>query len=75
MNDNVIILPVITTLDIPASRVLNGALAADLDSCIVIGYNKDGSEYFSSSKADGADVLWMMERAKLNLLYVEVKDG
>ena len=67
--DNVVVLPVITRLDIPPERVLNAALAEDLDRVVVIGRKKDGSYYFSSSTADGAEVLWQMERAKLALLH------
>jgi hypothetical protein len=34
----------------------------------VIGKQKDGGYYFSSSLADGGDVLWLLERAKLALM-------
>jgi hypothetical protein len=67
--DNVIILPVVTRLNIPPDRVLNGALTADLDGAVVIGQRKDGSYYFSSSIADGGDALWLLEWAKLALLH------
>lgn len=68
MADNVLILPVITTHDVPAERVLNGALKADLDRVVVMGYDQDGNEYFASSMADGADVVWLAERLKKKLL-------
>ena len=69
MNENnVVILPVVTRLDVPAERVLNAAIAADLDGVVVIGKQKDGSYYFSSSIADGGDVLWQLEWAKLALM-------
>jgi hypothetical protein len=67
-DNNVVILPVVTRLDIPAERVLNTALAADLDGVVVIGQRKDGSYYFSSSIADGGDVLWQLEWAKAALM-------
>ena len=66
--DNVVILPVVTRLDVPAERVLNAALDADLDGVVVIGKQKDGGYYFSSSLADGGDVLWLLEWAKLALM-------
>jgi hypothetical protein len=66
--DNVVILPVVTRLNIPPERVLNDALAADLDGAVVIGQRKDGSYYFSSSIADGGDVLWLLEWAKVALM-------
>ena len=69
MNENnVVILPVVTRLDVPAERVLNAAIAADLDGVVVIGKQKDGFYYFSSSIADGGDVLWQLEWAKLALM-------
>ena len=61
VENNVIILPVVTRLNVPAERVLNAALAADLDGVVVIGKQKDGHYYFSSSVADGGDVLWQLE--------------
>jgi hypothetical protein len=67
-SDNVVILPVVTRLDIPAERVLSTAHAADLDAVLVIGKQKDGAYYFSSSVADGGDVLWQLEWAKAALM-------
>lgn len=72
---NVIDLPVITTLNIDPQRVLAKALDAGLTGGVVIvGYTDDGEEYFASSIADGADVVWMLERAKLKLLSVKPED-
>lgn len=70
MTDNVVELECVTTLDLPSERVLRRAAEAGLKSVIVIGEREDGSEYFCSSLADGGDVLWRMERAKLRLLRV-----
>lgn len=67
-DENVVILPVVTTLDIPPERILSQAIAADLDRVIVVGYDQDGQEYFASSVADGGTVVWLMERAKIKLL-------
>ena len=64
---NVVTLPVITTLDLEAERVLEGAINSTLQSCIVLGYDADGEFYFSSTMADGGDALWLLEMAKLNL--------
>lgn len=43
---------------------------AECDSKVecAIGYDADGAEYFASSIADGADVLWLLERLKQQLL-------
>jgi hypothetical protein len=67
-NNNVVILPVVTRLDIPAERVLSAALAADLDGVVVIGRQKNGAYYFSSSIADAGDVLLQLEWAKAALM-------
>ena len=64
---NVVTLPVITTLDLDAERVLEGAINSTLQSCIVLGYDADGEFYFSSTMADGGEILWLLEMAKLNL--------
>lgn len=66
---NVVVLPVVTKLDLPPDRLLEAALG-QLDSVVIIGYDKDGNEYFASSCADGGDVLWLLERSKLKLLNV-----
>lgn len=65
---NVRILRGVTALDIPIGRVLAGAEEADLEICIVVGRSKDGKLWFASSRADGGDVLWELERAKAALL-------
>jgi hypothetical protein len=57
-----------TSLDIPVERVLDGASESDLEVVVVLGYTKDGMEFFSSSVADGGTVLWLLERAKKELI-------
>lgn len=73
LDPNVTVLPVTTTHDIPTERVLNGAMLAELKSCVVIGVTQEGELYFASSMADGGDVLWWMEKAKHTLMtgYIE----
>ena len=58
----------VTSLDIPADRVLNAAVDAGLQHVIIAGYLPDGSEYFASSTASAPECLWMLERAKAELL-------
>lgn len=58
----------LTRLDIPVSKVLKSAREAKMERIIVIGYDKYGDFYFSSSKADGGDVLWLLEVAKMELM-------
>jgi hypothetical protein len=69
---NVVELNCITTLDLPAERILRRATEAGLESVVILGYDSEGQEYFASSLADGGSVLWLMERLKQQLLNVEV---
>jgi len=70
--NNVIPLNNITRLDLPPDRALEGA-KGKMEGVILIGYDKDGEEYFASTYADGSDVLWLLERAKKALLKSEVE--
>lgn len=67
MMNSVVDINCITTIDLDPDRVLSAAIGK-LEDVVVIGYSKDGEEYFASSVADGADVVWHLERAKLKLL-------
>lgn len=64
----VVVLPVITRLDISPELVLKAALESGMTQVVVLGYTADGEEYFASSVANGSEILWMLERAKLKLL-------
>lgn len=66
--DNIIDLPVVTTLPLDVGRVLEGARAAGLSEVIVIGTKEDGKLYFASSESDAAPVLWLLELVKRHLL-------
>lgn len=63
----------ITRLDLPAERVLTEALGSGMEGVVILGYTKEGEEYFASSYADGGLVLWLMERCKTKLLEVGEK--
>ena len=68
VSDNVVYAPFVTRLDIPAERVIEKAGLAGLTNVVIMGYDADGDEYFASSYASGPDVLWLLERLKLQLL-------
>lgn len=70
----VTVLPVITRLDLDAERVLQQA-AEKLAEVVIVGYDHDGQFYFASNKADGGTVLWLLEKAKLQLLEAEIPEG
>ena len=67
--DNVVRLGGITKLDLDPDRVLNKAVGK-LDRVVVIGYKKDGDEYFASSIADGGTLTWLMDRTKHKLMQM-----
>jgi len=69
-NDNVIPLGNITRLDLPVDSVLDAAKEDISERVVVLGWDKDGELYFASSFADGGDVMWLLEKAKLALLNV-----
>lgn len=58
----------ITDMDMNTDQILQAAKEVGLDGIVIIGYDKDGEEYFASSYADGGLILWLMGRAKLRLL-------
>lgn len=74
LGPNVTVLQVATSHDLPVERILQGAHEADLETCIIVGYDKNGEEYFSSNVADGAEVNWCLDRAKLKLLNMVKSD-
>lgn len=70
---NVILFNGITKLDLDPDMVLENS-KGKLEGVILIGYDKDGEEYFASTYADGGEVLWLIERMKLRLLSGENND-
>lgn len=74
MSAEIVLFNGITRLDLPADRVLEAVLKEDLESVVIMGYTKDGAEFFSSSIANGPDVLWLIERLKTLLLDIEGDD-
>ena len=65
------IFPGITPLGCDPDALLK--VAQDkLESVVIIGFDKDGDLFFSSSESDGGAVLWLMELAKKELLEVDL---
>lgn len=67
-DDKVIPFGGITRLDLPVDRILDGAKEWGAQSVVVIGRDGDGEFAFASSAADGGEVLWLLEKAKLELI-------
>ncbi len=53
----------------PPNQVLDSAIDK-LESVFIVGYDKEGNEYFASSESDGADALWLLKRAEKFLLSI-----
>lgn len=74
MTDNVIPLGNFTRIDLPVERVLDLARnrLTGQSGVVVIGWDENGELSFTSTFADGGEVLWLLEKAKQALLEVEV---
>lgn len=55
------------------SGALQASMDADLDTVVVLGYDKAGNEHMVSSTRDGGTVMWLLERAKW--VMMEAADG
>lgn len=69
MSAKVIPLRNVTWLDLPADRVLEGAIGR-MRGVVLMGYDNDGELYFASSFADGGEILWLAEVMKKKLLEI-----
>jgi hypothetical protein len=70
-DDNVIQLSVPTTLDIPPERVLEGALKADLNMVLVLGWTEAGEMYASCSSGNIPEIVFLLEKMKMEVLRDE----
>ncbi len=59
----------ITKLDLDPDTVLQ-INKGQLEGVVIMGWDKNGKEYFASSYADGGTVLWLVERLKKALLEI-----
>jgi len=59
-----------TYQDLDTDKVLAGALGK-LKEVVIVGYEADGSFYFSSTRANNPDVLWLLKQAEQRLLAIE----
>jgi hypothetical protein len=72
--DNVIPFTGITRHDVPVTTILDHLCRLDIMEIVAVGFLEDGSEFFSSSKADGAASLWHLTRAQHKLMtYADVE--
>jgi len=67
-NSNVVVLQVETTLDLPLDRVLDDARNAELEDCIILGWEHGKRFWLSSQTADVGKMLVLLERARMLLI-------
>ena len=81
-NDNIVEFPKkeseVTFEDISPDKILRAAIGK-LDGCVILGWTKDSEnspsyEYFAASMASGPETLWLLERAKNQLINVTMED-
>ena len=66
---NVETLPCITRYNLNPNLVLEAAVDK-LDEVVVVGVDKNGDYYYSSSVASGPECLWLLEKMKQELLGI-----
>lgn len=58
----------ITKLDLPPELILTEGLETDLEHVLLLGWTKDGQFYFASTFAGAPENLYLMERARHELM-------
>jgi len=71
---NVVEIGIVTTQDADPDKVLTQAMGK-LDTVIIMGYDKDGEEYFASNKSEGSLITWLMDRLKHRLMRITDNDS
>ncbi len=57
----------ITKLDLDPDLILD-ELKGKIENFVVLGYDKEGNFFFSSTIADGGDILWLIEILKKRMV-------
>jgi hypothetical protein len=70
VKSNLRLFPGITVKDHEPNVMLDLAKEGALQSVVILGHDNDGEFFFSSNKADGGEVLWLLEMAKKQLLEI-----
>lgn len=60
----------ITRLDLDPDTVLENC-KGECEGVVILGWDKAGEMFFSSTYADGGTVLWLLEQCKTRLLAVD----
>ena len=68
--DNVERLRITSRHDLDPEDVLRCALNEGLSEVVIVGFDKEGREYFASSLADGGDAVWHLNRGIYRLMRI-----
>lgn len=71
--ENVLPFVGVTRVDSEADNVLRHAIG-ELDTVVIVGYDKEGNEFYASNVADGANALWHLQRGIHCLMNIVDKD-
>lgn len=63
--------PFITSLRTNPDRSIQAASEWELQAVVIIGFDKDGQFFFSSSEPDSGNILYLLEKAKHELMKME----
>lgn len=67
MSAEIIVLDVPTTLDLPPDRVLEAA-KGKLENVMLVGFTPEGELYIAASMSDRAEMNWLADKLKMELL-------
>lgn len=67
-DDNVIQWPGITKADFTPVFLIDKARDWDMEHCLIVGQTHDGDLRFGATTSDTAEVLLLLERARINLM-------
>lgn len=68
MSDDVTILQTVTSLQLPVSRVITGALEAKVEDLVLIGIDENGEFYMATNTPSVADALLYLRKAEHKIL-------
>lgn len=60
--------------DSDPNRILAAAYG-NLDEVVIAGTDREGNFWFSSSVADGGNILWLIEHLKMQLMGITTSKG
>ena len=74
LGENVVFFPGASDQRFTPDLLLRGALKADLEDVVILGWDEDGDLFFSGSLTSKGDILWLLENARMALLLQSQDD-